>query len=165
LNSIEIANTVSVDERVPDCHYGEYYGTRIIPTTRDLEDFARLWVCGVTSNMLAALPSGSTVTLNWGDVGSPNYNNPTIDLFTAADQDGGIGYLTNSTIAANQIYPPTSPFIQRLAPGGSIQLNAIQFANNWAGNHFIFCGVANGSGQLNLTIKDGSGNVLAQASQ
>jgi len=165
LNSIEVADTVSSDERVPDCHYGEYYGARMIPTTRDLQDFARLWIGGVTTNLLAALPSGSTVTLNWGDVGSPNPNNPTIDLFAAADPDGGIGYLTNSAIASNQINWAISPFIQRLVPGGSIQLNTIAFANNWAGNHFIWCGVTNGSGQLNLTVADANGNVLAQAAQ
>ena len=140
-------------------------GNRQIPCVRDLEDFSRLWINGVTSNLLAALPSGSTITLNWGDVGSPYSGNPTIDLFTAADPDGGIGYLTNSTIAAQQINIFQCPYIQRLAPGGSIQLNTIQFANNWAGNHFIWCGVTNGSGQLNLTIQDGNGNVLAQASQ
>ena len=44
---------------------------RAIPCTRDLEDFARLWVCGITSNVLTNLPPGSTVTLNWGDVGNP----------------------------------------------------------------------------------------------
>ena len=164
LNSVEIGNT-SIVEQTPDCNYTNFFGNRIIPDTRDLEDFARLWISGVTSNLLAALPSGSTVTLNWGDVGNPNPNNPTIDIFAAADTDGGIGYLTNSTSAANQVNPYNTPFIQRLAPGGSVQLNTIQFANNWAGNHFIWCGVANGSGQLNLTIADGNGNVLAQASQ
>ncbi len=140
-------------------------GNRQIPCFRDLEDFSRLWISGITSNLLAALPAGSTITLNWGDVGNPYSGNPTIDLFTAADPDGGIGYLTNSTIAAQQTNIFQCPYIQRLAPGGSIQLNAIQFANNWAGNHFIWCGVTNGSGQLNLTIQDGNGNVLAQTSQ
>jgi len=41
-----------------------------------LEDFARLWVCGVTSNLLAQLPPGTTITLDWGDVGNPNTSNP-----------------------------------------------------------------------------------------
>ncbi|MDE3066002.1 MAG: hypothetical protein KGJ60_00480, partial [Verrucomicrobiota bacterium] len=149
----------------PDCNYLDGDGHRVISCERDLEDFARLWVCGVTSNLLAALPAGSTVTLNWGDVGSPHSANPTIDIFTAADPDGGIGYLTNSTIASEQDDSLFSPYIGRLGPGGSLQLNASTFTNNWAGNHFIWCGVSNGVGQLNLTIADGSGNVLAQASQ
>src|SRR6185312_1880066 len=49
-----------------DCNYTDNFGNRIIPTTRDLEDFARLWICGVDSNLLAALPTNSTVTLSWG---------------------------------------------------------------------------------------------------
>jgi len=151
----------------PDCNYSNRlvngYSYRAIPCTRDLEDFTRLWVCGITTNLIAVLPSGSTITLNWGDVGSPNPGNPTIDLFTAADADGGMGYLTNETIAAEQTNIFQCPYIGRLAPGGSIQLNTIQFANSWVGNHFIWCGVSNGTGGLNLTITDGNGNVLAQS--
>jgi pimeloyl-ACP methyl ester carboxylesterase len=128
-----------------------------------LEDFARLWVCGLTTNVLAALPSGCTVTLNWGDVGSPNSGNPTIDLFQAVDSDGGIGYLTNATSAARQIVPAYAAYVGRLAPGKSLQLNAGYFSG-WAGNHFIWCGVTNGTGKLNLTIADAHSNVLSQTS-
>jgi hypothetical protein len=147
----------------PDCNYRDINGNRVIPCTRDLQDFFRLWVCGIDTNLIAKLPSGSTITLNWGDVGSPNSGNPTIDIFTAADPDGGTGYLTNETIAAEQTNSTLCPYVGRLAPGGSIQLNAIQFANGWAGSHFIMCGVSNGTGGLNLTIADASGNVLAQS--
>ena len=150
-------------QSAPDCNY-TVGGTRVIPCTRDLEDFSRLWISGVTSNLLAALPSGSTVTLSWGDVGNPNSSNPTIDLFQAADANGGTGYLTNSTIAAQQTNNTQCLYIGRLAPGGSLQLNAIQFNDFWAGNYFIWCGVANGSGQLSLTFADASGRVLGQAS-
>ena len=79
-------------------------------------------------------------------------------------RDGGIGYLTNGAVAAVQTNNNQSWFIGRLAPGGSLQLNAIQFDNFWAGNYFIWCGVTNGSGQLSLTFTDVSGNVLGQAS-
>ena len=148
----------------PDCNYRDAYGNRVIPCARDLQDFFRLWVCGITTNLLAALPAGSTVTLNWGDVGSPNSANPTIDLFQAVEANGGIGYLTNETIALQQINPVYSSYVGRLGPGQSVQLNSSLFGG-WAGNHFIWCGVTNGIGQLNLTIADASGNVLAQASQ
>jgi hypothetical protein len=50
----------------PDCNYTDQFGNRNIPTRRDLEDFARLWICGVNSNLLASLPIGSSVTLSWG---------------------------------------------------------------------------------------------------
>ena len=151
----------------PDCNYSNRlangYCYRAIPCTRDLEDYARLWVCGLTTNLLATLPAGSTITLNWGDVGSPNSSNPTIDLFAAADTNGGIGYLTNETVAAQQTNAISSPYIGRLGPGQSIQLNAIQFANGFAGNYFIWCGVSNGTGGLSLTIQNGDGNVIAQS--
>jgi hypothetical protein len=153
----------------PDCEYRDFSGNRIIPTTRDLEDYARLWVSGVTSNLLAALPAGGTVTLSLQQTISSNsypYGYllpPTIDLFAAADADGGIGYLTNETIATAQIDPIQCPYVGRLGPGQSIQLNANYFGSAWRGDHFIWCGVSGGSGQLNLTIADASGNVLAQS--
>jgi hypothetical protein len=125
-----------------------------------LEDYARLWVSGV-SNALSRLPSGSTVTLSWAGDG----NSPTIDLFQAADPDGGIGYQTNLTTASNQINTNLCQYIGRLGPGSNILLNASTFSNSWAGDHYIWCGVAAGSDQLNLTITDGSGNTLAQSSQ
>ncbi len=150
----------------PDCNYRDGAGNRVIPCARDLQDFFRLWICGITTNLLNALPPNSTVTLSWQPIYTRSFQTlplPTIDLFAAADPDGGIGYLTNSTAADEQIDSAYCPYIGRLGPSGSIQLNAIQFANGWAGNHFIMCGVSNGTGGLNLTIQDGSGNVLAQS--
>ena len=153
---------------MPDCSYINYQlipSGRAIPTTRDLEDFARLWVCGITTNLLSLLPTNSTVTLSWGDVASPNPTNPTIDLFQAADPDGGIGYLTNSLIASNQVALANTGsgiYVGRLGPGQSVQLNASKFASHWAGNYLIWCGVSNGTGGLKLTIADGNSNVLAQ---
>lgn len=148
----------------PDGDYRDGDGNRVIPTQRDLEDFARLWVCGITTNLLAALPAGTTITLDWGDVGNPNTNNPTIDLFQAADADGGVGYLTNSATAALQTNISTCPYIGRLEPGQQIQLNGSQFPNNWAGEHLIWCGVGGGTGKLTLTISQGGTNTLAQTS-
>jgi len=168
LNSINVAK-LPVNERVPDCNYTDSIsGGRAIPTARDLEDYARLWVCGVTSNLLAALPTNSTVTLSWSDVGNPNPGNPTIDLFIAVDADGGIGYLTNGTVAANQVSMANgaygSAYAGRLGPGQSIQLNVARFMQpgNWLGNYYIWCGVSNGTGGLTMTIADGSGNTLAK---
>ena len=151
------------NQNIPDYNFLDGAGNRVIPCARDLQDFTRLWVSGITTNLLTNLPSGSTVTLSWGDVGSPNTNNPAIDLFVAADADGGIGYLTNSTTAFIQEDTLLCPYVGRLGPGQSIQLNASTFSNHWAGNHFIWCGVNYGSGALTLTIADGSGNTLAQS--
>ena len=158
------ANCPYTGVSTPDCNYLDGSGHRVIPCARDLQDFTRLWICGITSNLLAALPADSTVTLNWGDVGNPNPNNPTIDFFAAADADGGIGYLTNASTANSQVDSLYCPYIGRIGPGTNLQLNASRFVNNWAGNHFIWCGVAPGNGQLTLTITDGNGNTLAQTS-
>jgi hypothetical protein len=158
----------TMDVPTPDCNYRDIGGHRVIPCARDLQDFTRLWICGITTNLLALLPANSTVTLSWGDESNPNSGNPTIDLFTAVEADGGIGYLTYSVIANRQVDPLNTVYIGRLGPGQSLQLNAsqpLQFGlpYNWQGSHYIFCGVSNGTGGLNLTIKDGSGNVLAQS--
>jgi hypothetical protein len=149
----------------PDCNYKDQYGNRMIPTVRDLEDFARLWICGIDSNLVAKLPANSTITLNWGDVGHPNSGNPVIDLFTAVETNGGIGYLTNATIAGQQANPFLAGSVGRLGPGQSIQLYPPPpyGGNYWPGSHYIWCGVSNGTGGLNLTIKDGGGKVLAQS--
>lgn len=161
-NSVS-AYSLYTGQPVPDSEYRDSYGNRIIPTERDLEDYARLWICGLTSNLVSSLPSGSTVTLSWGDIGSPNPNNPTIDLFTAGDADGGNEYLTNESSASEQVDPVFAPYIKRLGPGDSIQLNSFLY-NGWAGNHFIWCGVTNGAGTLTLTITDANSNILAQTS-
>lgn len=161
------SDSQNLDPGEPDYDYKDNHGDRIIPDTRDLEDFARLWICGVDSNLLTALPTNSTITLSWNSYWDGyqwrNDGYPTIDLFQAADADGGIGYLTNEATANAQIDPNQSSYLGRLAPGGSIQLNTSQFANNWAGNYFVWCGVSNGIGALTLTIQDGNGNFLGQS--
>jgi hypothetical protein len=154
------ANSPATGKPTPDCDYRDGAGNRVIPSERDLQDFARLWVSGV-SNTLSRLPSGSTVTLSWGGYG----NSPTIDLFQAADADGGIGYLTNSTIASEQVDPIYCKYVGRIGPGSNLVLNSSQFSNHWAGDHYIWCGVSAGNDQLNLTITDRRGNLLAQSSQ
>ena len=44
-------------EQVPDCQYKNALGYYAIPSTRDLEDYARLWIPGLT-NLMQVLPSG-----------------------------------------------------------------------------------------------------------
>ncbi len=166
-NSYATTGANSQGNPIPDYDYTSYQynpvGGRAIPTQRDLEDYARLWICGITTNLLAALPPGSTLTLSWGDLAYPNPSNPTVDLFTSVEADGGIGYLTNGTLASIQVQAAqgqaNNAYVGRLGPGQSIQLNT---ASGWLGNHFIWCGVSNGTGGLTLTIADANSNVLAQ---
>jgi Alpha/beta hydrolase of unknown function (DUF900) len=124
----------------------------------------------LTSNLLASLPAGASVTLSMNALPGnlityyqdSNPGNAVIDLFGAADPDGGIGYQTNEVIASNQIDLAQSPYIGRLGPGDSIQLNSL-YEGVLPLNHFIWCGVSNGIGQLTLTISDGT-NILGQTS-
>lgn len=172
LHTVDLSDSEQDDLQTapqPDCNYTDALGFRTIPCQRDLEDYARLWICGVTSNLLAALPAGASITLSMNQ--TPSYLNnytinsdvgqPTIDLFAAADLDGGIGYLTNSTIASNQINTTLCPFVQRFGPASSFELNNLE--NHLPTTHFIWCGVSNGIGQLTLTISDGS-NIIGQTS-
>jgi len=160
-DDLQFAGSLSMVARLTgDCNYVNEENVRTIPCTRDLEDYARLWICGITTNLLAVLPTNSAVTLSWGDVGSPKPVNPTIDLFAAAETDGGSAYLTDGPTATNQI--GYSPYVGRLGPGQSIVLNACEAGNCWRGGYFIWCGVSNGMGNLTLTVSQGGTNILAQ---
>src|SRR5206468_12311319 len=83
-------------------------------------------------------------------------NNPTIDLFIAADADGGIRYLTNVYTAVSQTDPLGYP-TTRLGPGQSLTV----LSNGWGAKPLIWCGVKKGSGALTLTVMQGS-NTLAK---
>ncbi|HEU5071602.1 MAG TPA: alpha/beta hydrolase [Verrucomicrobiae bacterium] len=146
----------------PDNEYRDPSGNRVIPCARDLEDFARLWILGLGTNLLADMPSDWQITLNWGDVGAPDMNNPAIDLFVAQDFDGGIAYLTNAADAQVQTIAAYNPWLGQLGPGQQIHLRGAQFTNGWAGNYFIWCGAKAGTGKLTLTVANGNGDTVAQ---
>jgi hypothetical protein len=151
LTQIQIAQ-LPAGQQEPDCNFRNAAGQRVIPCTRDLEDFARLWVGGVTPSLIAALPAGSTLTLSLAGVTA----NPSIDLFAAADP--GIGFQTNETTALEQIDPAQCPYYGRIS-----STNPIVFTKStWPSNQFIWCGCSYGAGALTLTIEDGNSNVLAQ---
>ena len=130
-----------------------------INSQRDLEDFSRLWVCGVP----ALTNEGFQVTLEWGSISS---SNPAINLFKSVEMDGGIGYLTNASVAAAQTAGPayTGPGwkIGTVSPGQSFTFPTNFFANSGT-KYFLFEGAGVGSGELVLTVSKGT-NVLAQTS-
>jgi hypothetical protein len=151
----------------PDSEYRDKLGERVIPSQRDLEDFARLWICGITTNLLALLPPGTTGELSWGDKGNPNTNNPTIDLFGAAvdpsfpNRNGSDAYLTNFLDAMYQTNSYHGSTIgSRLGPGDALPF----MSNGWANPLLVWCGVTNGAGTLTVTISQGGTNTLAQIS-
>jgi hypothetical protein len=146
-------------------------GVPCIHSQRDLEDYARLWICG----MPILTNAGYQVTLSWQNVS----NNPVINLFQAVETNGGVGYLTNASVAALQT--PAAIYIGSAngsggysvtGPGLSIGTVSLQTAFTFPAGYFsdgttkflLFEGAGIGSGQLTLTVSFGS-NVLAQTSQ
>ena len=137
-----------------------------IRSPRDLEDYARLWICGIP----ALTNVGYQVTLSWTNVitGSPG-----IRLFTSVETNGGIGYLTDTDIAAQQSGVHGTSF------GQFYQLAAISFTPMWgsldsftfpadfftnnANKYFLFEGWTKGMGELRLTITQNS-QTIAQTS-
>jgi hypothetical protein len=140
-------------------YYNDGYQQKI-DSQRDLEDYARLWICG-----MPALTNGNyQVTLSWANVSS---GNPTINLFDTVETNGGIGYLTNLDTATAEAYNygiwgENRSAIATISPGHPFTIPASYFTN--AGDkHFLFDGaITNGAGELMLTIADGNGNTIAQ---
>ena len=140
-------------------YYNDGYQQKI-DSQRDLEDYARLWICG-----MPALTNGNyQVTLSWANVSS---GNPTINLFDTVETNGGIGYLTNLDTATAEAYNygiwgENRRAIAQISPSQPFTIPASYFTN--AGDkHFLFDGaITNGAGELMLTIADGNGNTIAQ---
>jgi hypothetical protein len=123
-----------------------------IETQRNLEDLARLWVRGVPP---VKASDGYSVTLEI----FPWSGNPHIRVYRARESDGGIGYLTNTTSAANQLavvneggvnvdyglsighVSPDVPLTLPLASGGGLSRS-----------NFLFEASGAGKGQLILTV-------------
>jgi hypothetical protein len=123
---------------------------------RDLEDYARLWICGV--------PSGSAmdayqVTLSFQNC----VGNPSIKLFASHESNGGYGYLTNTTIAEQYVgsYMNDST-LGTVSIGTNYVFPYLHFYNGGT-QCLLFEGVTTGEGELVLTITDSNGNTIAQS--
>jgi hypothetical protein len=126
----------------------QYYAPRSI---RDLEDYSRLWICGVP----ALTNSGYQVTMSWANVSG----GPAINLIQSCETNGGNGYLTQTNTAWQQI---SSAYYTkyRVTTNMALTLPGSWFTN--AGNkYFLFEGAGVGSGQLVMTITQ-NGNTIAQ---
>ncbi len=144
--------------KAPDYSYGR------IRSQRNLEDFARLWVSG-----LPALPSsqGYTVTLRM----SPSSGNPAINLYRAYDTNGGAAYLSDTNAAAaqfTQVFLNGQLIIDYAQKVGSVDSGhtytlPVSTDGTPQFTHFLFEGAGIGSGDLVLTISQGT-NVIAQTS-
>jgi hypothetical protein len=131
------------------------YNDAGITCQRDLEDFARLWICD-----MPALSNAYSVTLSMNALSG----NPAVDLVNAVETNGGTLYLTVSNTAYAQVYDaygigPGQKY-RTISATNSLTLPANLFTN--AGNkYFLFEGAGIGSGELVLTVSLGT-NIIAQ---
>jgi hypothetical protein len=135
---------------VPDYMYGNivpFVGiVPSIPCEKDLEDYARLWIPGL-SNVMAVMPANYTVKLTLTGNGA-------IRLFRAVEPDGGTNYLFDLATASNQVAQSQSLYVGMLSATTPITLTN-------RSEHYIWCGVTNGDAQIDLQIFDGNTNLLA----
>jgi hypothetical protein len=137
-----------------------------ITSERDLENFARLWICG-----MPALTNGYQVRLSWANVSS---GNPGINLYTSVETNGGTGYLTDTNIALEQSefsFSGSSPYsvvktgigvaIAEITNGVTYTFPASYFTNS-GNKYFLFEGAGIGAGELQLSVTDAYGNMIAQ---
>ncbi len=139
----------------PDCDYALYnepgVASPAIPSLRDLEDYARLWLPGLSS-LMAVLPTNYTVKLALsGDA--------RIRLFRAVEASGGTNYLFDPTTATNQVSQSTSLYLGILDSSSPLTLTG----RTNLGEHFIFCGCRRGYAQIDLQVLDGNQNVVGDA--
>jgi hypothetical protein len=135
-----------------------------IRSQRNLENFFRLWICG-----LPQLPAsqGYTVTLSM----TPVTGNPAVNLYPAYESDGGTKYLTDTNVAALQlstVYVMGTPVIAYGTALGTISSTQsytlpVDGYGNAVFTHFLFEGAGIGEGQLTMTISQ-NGNTIAQTS-
>jgi pimeloyl-ACP methyl ester carboxylesterase len=135
----------------PNYTYGQ------ITCQRDLENLARLWVCGLPN-----LPTnqGYTVTLSLD-------NDSPINLYPAYEFDGGTSYLTDTNVAAMQISSPYGTNLAQLTYFTNYTL-PVDGSGNPLMTHFLFEGAASppytdgtGMNGIVLTISQ-NGQPIAQ---
>jgi len=127
----------------------------VIQSMRDLEDFARLWICGVPSG--DALESYQ-VTLSFQNC----VGNPSIKLFASHEADGGYGYLTNTNIAQEYVGSPMNDSSLGMVSASTNYVFPYLRFYNGGTQCLLFEGVSTGEGELVLTITDSNSNRVAQ---
>ena len=134
--------------------------------TRDLEDFARIWLnFGALQGMIT---SGQiSLGLKWTNV---TEGTPAIKLFQAYEADGGAAYLTSTTVASAQVtgsygaalvnaagsttlIEPTSGDWDFVIPTAALG----NFSASSPTTHFLFEGCKRGKGQLSIVLLKNNG--------
>jgi hypothetical protein len=135
-----------------------------IRSQRNLEDFSRLWICG-----LPKLPktNGYTITLSMSSVSG----NPAINLYRSYDANGSASYLSDTNAAAAQFTQYyfgdqlIFDYSQKLGTISPNQTYTLPVSTDGTPDytHFIFEGAGIGEGQLTMTISQNV-NTLSQSS-
>jgi hypothetical protein len=122
---------------------GNYSNTNIQPNyayqqirrQRNLENFARLWVCG-----LPDLPANQGYTVTLSLVGVADGGKVAVNIYPACETNGGTRYLTDTNVAATQVSSPYGNCLAQIA----VALPAYTLPMNAAGqptiSHFLFEG-------------------------
>jgi len=138
-----------------------------VTCTRDLENFARLWM--YTKGLCQAITSGQIVVgLEWqsntGDADNgwgANDGAPAINIYLAAPKHGsssvtgGADYLTNPDTANDQASSPFGISLGTVAKGQPFYFDPSYFAKLSSTNpktYFLFEGAASGTGRLVVTF-------------
>ena len=148
------AGYISAEHDVDDPNQPDY-SLRNIPSQRDLEDWNRLWICG-----LPVLPTNYQVTLSWNVISG----NPAINLVKPYETNGGTLYLTDTNIAAgqsggNSFFTPSYKFAN-VTPGNSY-IFPYSYLTGDTTNCFLFEGAGVGKGELVLTISADGTNIMS----
>jgi hypothetical protein len=124
----------------------------VIQSMRDLEDFARLWICGMPS---IDSTEGYQVSLYWR-----NYTgNPAIKIFPTYSAHGGTEYLTDYTNAQHTVGYST---YGEVSTNSNLVFPDLFFYNTGK-KYFLFEGVTAGSGELVMNISL-NGSTVAETS-
>lgn len=160
---------LQVPPNPPNYAPAQFYPLGRITCARDLENFARLWICGMPT-----LPTNGNyqVTLSWNNVSGT----PAINLYNSVETNGGTGYLTDTNIAAEQCTATTisdgmSPYsvsfagpdvaIANITTNSPYTFPATNFLTG-GNQYFLFEGAGIGKGELMMTIYQNT-NVVAQS--
>jgi len=146
---------------VPDCSFIDpSSGQCAIPSQRDLEDYARLWIPGL-SNLVANLPTNYGVTLQWR-----NGTGAAIRIYRADEVDGGTNYLFDLSTAMDQTNYSINPYYGDVTASQGVLLSQAfaSTTNPTPSDYFIFCGTNYGNDELVLQVTNAYGGVMGEAS-
>jgi hypothetical protein len=134
--------------------YAANWGVPYLTCVRDLENYARMWICG-----LPVLTNGNfQVTLSWGSV---DYGAPAIALVNSHETNGGTLYLTDTNVGLSYgQYPLETLTYPRITTNSPLSLPSYLFTNS-GNKYFMFEGAAAGKGELMLTISQ-NGSIIGQ---